>query len=111
MPYVVTTKRPPLSFDPFNPRATPERVSRRAVTTLEEARAAVITALVELAAPPTAFSIDESGGTIGPLPDGTLIEVERVHLSALYPKAMYGRAGEWRDEAKVIAAYNAREAA
>jgi hypothetical protein len=74
MPYIVTTKRqqPTGHFE-----RTIDPVSRRAVATLETVlqygsdqgwRRAIVRAVA---------SLPESGGTVGPLPDGTVIEVEQ----------------------------------
>jgi hypothetical protein len=134
MPYVVTTKR--LTPDGLGVTRPNER---RAVATLEEARQAVNDAdeigavedlLFDLAQtvmrddPQLHWDRDrgliylrawdqlipESGGTVGPLPDGTVIEVEPVEWYWLYDKSGYGRTSQASDDT-VIAAYNAREAA
>lgn len=52
-------------------------VSRRTVATLDEARA-VAKKLSNADAQRQWEALEESGGMIGPLPDGTVIEVERV---------------------------------
>jgi hypothetical protein len=85
-PYIITTKRPgevfPLADQGWH-------ISRRAVATLEGANEAVhriahdlpgkwqITTLAKYTPLP------ESGGTVGPLPNGTVIEVEQVGWSEL----------------------------
>lgn len=51
-------------------------------------------------------TLPESGGTVGPLPDGTVIEVERVEWSQLR-FMVSGRIGMAHDN--VIDAFNARE--
>jgi hypothetical protein len=93
MPYIVTTTpREPEGWDDDSDFAP----SRRAVATLEEARRAA-RSTVERAMPidRPGFSprhgflcntdaLPEEGGTIGSLPDGTVIEVERVSEAALY---------------------------
>jgi hypothetical protein len=82
-PYIVTTKRRKMAVM-FPPRM--DVVYRRAVATLEEREvtpklremlphehpARLIAIAAEIARMP------ESGGTIGPLPDGTVIEVEQT---------------------------------
>lgn len=95
-PFIVTTK----------PDACPEGVedcrcvgqSRRAVATLDEARDAARDRVGPLgsfeavrAAPSwqvdaldTITELLESGGTVGPLPDGTVIEVAPVHSGDLW---------------------------
>jgi hypothetical protein len=80
MPYIITTRQ---VAKPPNERLAVSTLihSRRAVATLEEARERAYIEMAERGhaidnvVPPI---IDESGGTIGPLPDGTVIEVERV---------------------------------
>lgn len=79
MPFIVTTKRPlmdpPLRSDGF------EVASRRAVATLEEARDAIRKFMEDRFTYgrryfPDADALIDSGGTVGPLPDGTVIEVK-----------------------------------
>jgi hypothetical protein len=85
VPYIITTKRP---------NEMPSRVGFAddmrivgkpvAVTTLDEAREAVVATVMGALRndPPDDYliaqRIGESGGTVGPLPDGTVIEVRRV---------------------------------
>ena len=93
MPYIITTIRPDTDYGDVPEDADPDVIaamieakdSRRAVATLEEAREAVSDALYENGAEPDSWrlaeqfdTMPESGGTIGPLPDGTMIEVERA---------------------------------
>jgi hypothetical protein len=88
MPYVITTKRQ----TPFG-RAGGQTIggpvdvilSRRAVSTLEDARRALWDVLNEYEALPMQVGapLREAGGTVGPLPDGTVIEVEQVKWSEL----------------------------
>src|SRR3954462_13374198 len=69
VPYVITT----ISADVY--------ADRRAVATLDEAREAASTALWENGAEPDSWRLDsltEDGGTMGPLPDGIVVEVKRV---------------------------------
>jgi hypothetical protein len=83
MPYVVTTKRrcePAAGTDDW-PMLLP--VSRQTVATLEEARriagrACLGSTPLNLENIEQARTLPEPGGTVGPLPDGTVIEVERV---------------------------------
>jgi hypothetical protein len=118
MPYIITTKRP---------NECPSRVGfaddmrvtgRRAVATLEEARDGSID-IVRHAGPPVgeyfeaekiANRLPESGGTVGPLPDGTLIEVERKTWKSLAEQVWeHGRDHYWpSEEAEIIDAYNAQ---
>jgi hypothetical protein len=81
MPYIVTTKRP-AKVDHDEERAEREHVSRRAVATLEEARDFIYSLCAETDVDDERIADDidrlpESGGTVGPLPDGTVIEVEQ----------------------------------
>jgi hypothetical protein len=73
MPYTIATRQHPT----YN-----GTVTRRAVATLDEAREAIVAAgrippsgHVYPAALMAAESLPESGGRVGPLPDGTVIEV------------------------------------
>lgn len=86
MPYIVTTSRKyhPLAAD------SPENVhhTRHAVATLDEMNAAVRDACTidghkHWKAPEIYNRCLDDGGTVGPLPDGTVIEVEHVSNSAL----------------------------
>jgi hypothetical protein len=122
MPFIVTTKRP------CNCDGDPHigSISRRAVATLEEARES-LTAEVLAAygdrrdvefrnCNADARCLPGSGGTTGPLPNGTVIEVEA--LSPLMLSARAGisgaeamaclRADNWQP---IIDAFNAREQA
>ena len=78
MPYVITTYTGPL-LDPAG--ANQEWDSRRAVATLEEARSdarAIALDHGSIGGAQTAMRLHGAGGTIGPLPDGTVITVVRV---------------------------------
>lgn len=120
MPYIITTRDVERPFD-FAAR------SRQAVATLDEAQDAVAAAMasVEDANPvgagqsspynyALAWDLPESGGTIGPLPDGTVIEVERVSWSRLAEHTTGGwdaERGRFRAaayDADIIAAFNSR---
>jgi hypothetical protein len=84
IPYIVTTKRPQRPGGPahITTAAQMTYISRRAVPTPDkvwdhlprEARKHLI-------------GLPESGGTVGPLPDGTVIEVEQVDLRELRKRA------------------------
>lgn len=132
MPYIITTHRH--LDDPtaeFLPDALPG-VSRRAVTTLEEARAALRKIVVDSAFDRGSTEgyphyedigglIAESGGTVGPLPDGTVIEVrphawyEIATQAGIVEAGLLGayaeRDAEGLSAQKILAAFNAREAA
>lgn len=141
MPYIVTTTKPtdPVFVGQIH-MGTHTRdeweathVSRLAVATLEEAQQeawGVVSGRPWLndvstyqAAADVAHSLAESGGTVGPLPDGTLIEVERVGYFDLadqtdVPKEP--RSTSWGEivmrpatvvtDAQILAAFNARQA-
>jgi hypothetical protein len=115
MPFIVTTNRGCDDAE-CSPRCRNRKLSRRAVATLEEARAVVAT-ITEAARPDRAdilnaiVALRESGGTVGPLPDGTVIEVEAVTGGALALRAGFAIDAYGHCEAsyaEVIAAYNAR---
>ena len=87
MPYIITTKTPYM-WQGNGPNGN-AGVTRRAVATLDEAREAVVAKVkrnpmtttkreyVEAAKLVKAGNtLPESGGTVGPLPDGTVITVE-----------------------------------
>jgi hypothetical protein len=135
-PYIVTTKRGDPPF-PNNPAI----LSRRAIATLDEARIFCTTYISDRwsfrserfakadgdryqpsAAEPYDFAISlpESGGTIGPLPDGMVIEVEATTWLDLAREAglpdmrLFARRAEldvpgW--QRLVLDAYNARQQA
>jgi hypothetical protein len=124
-PYIVTTKRP------TEPDAIvrPERiasVSRRAVATLEEARRYALTVADEhegeMWSPAMLAAVYEFGGegTVGPLPDGTVIEVEQATWRMLWEQSgLPGTAmttlrdaerGDRGAQDHIIDAYNARQA-
>jgi len=106
MPYIITTERTDVAAH----GGTFQNVlSRIAVATLDEARRITAREYREHVHRFMGFDtrwITESGGTVGPLPDGTVIEVRRVNWidlgvplgSAMYPVS----------EADALAAFNAR---
>lgn len=108
MPYIIRI--------PSHPDAIARPDTLTAVATLDEARIAVANIYdgVEYADVETAMdncwsaeNLHESGGTVGPLPDGTVIEVAPVTLAELAgsPVANYNPART----ADVIATFNARQ--
>jgi len=129
MPYVITTSNPTLraAFDEAGGRGIDlaERIdaaeSRTAVATLDEARQTTLGAVigdrdyedirhVDVHA---AHIMDESGGTIGPLPDGTVIEVRPtswLDLAASCDTDVDASDGYITDDeqADILAAFNAR---
>jgi len=92
MPYTITTTTP-VRPRPANDWRTRAKVSRHAVTTLEKAQLAAW-GIVQgrtwdsdvsayQAASDKARTLPKDGGTIGPLPDGTVIEVVLTTDAAL----------------------------
>jgi hypothetical protein len=124
VPYIVTTKREPQ--DDGMGRSWFEHVSRRAVATLEAARTLasdeIIVALGNEAEGyrSLAYALPEAGGTVGPLPDGTVIEVEQVTWLDLARQAGVGEhvgslvtdveRGFTYAGPRILDAYNARQA-
>lgn len=120
MPYIITAVTPsgwrtPDTFDGVT------RTTRRAVATLDEARAIVAQAYEDAhghrhpADLAYAYERIGSGGTIGPLPDGTVIEVKRVCWNwiiavaddlGIDTDAIYADGGD----PAIIDAYNAAQA-
>jgi hypothetical protein len=79
---------------------------RRAVATLDEAHDYIGTMTDDDAVWNDARHVIESGGTIGPLPDGTVIEVRHVDWIAM--RTLAGRLPvRTHDKPEVIDAYNA----
>lgn len=143
MPYIVTVKRARPTRCPFcgGPVSASddyycaelcgwdgERASRRAVATLDEAQNIAQEAIDN--GPPISSKrewdawdalydnvvvLEEPGGTIGPLPDGTLIEVERVdwvdlsRSSAIGEQFVDTRRSPTDIGKDIIAAYNAAQ--
>jgi hypothetical protein len=122
MPYIVTTKRPEDGefLNPVNGQSQPygptESLSRRAVATLEEARAVVKTTCgTDLMAPLEASLLPGSGGAVT-LPDGTVIEVEPILWESLAamryaPVAAAARGGNRELAQDMLDHFNAREQA
>jgi len=86
--------------------------SRRAVATLDEARSDVRAIALDhdsIGGAQKAMRLPEPGGTVGPLPGGTVIEVTQVSLSRL---AELGgikprqQSGQWKLTSIIVAAYN-----
>ena len=116
MPYIITTTGPRhVPFDDGDYIDGTE-TTRIAVATLEEARD-VVTGIVEEREPfshkvqETAGSnlsaMRESGGTVGPLPDGTVIEVRAVAWQDLAP---WPQPTDPPYRADIIAAFNGAHA-
>lgn len=126
MPYVITTKQPYLDamWDPEDP--LPPRESRYAVATWEKAREVSRARIGEWSGrmPRTwleplalyvgqAEKLPENGGTIGPLPDGTVIEVKRADWCDLID-GMVERGDDYGDipeggAQEILDAFNTRE--
>jgi hypothetical protein len=89
MPYIVTTHYP--HRDEEEGGSAPDE--RTAVATLEEAREAVAQTINAARVPnlhPAVAQYDalpEAGGTVGPLPDGTVIEVRHAPISSPFADA------------------------
>lgn len=107
-PFIVTTKRQWHELEFETERVRTSVVSRVAVGTLQEAREAT-----EAAARTSRIAIDalvaESGGSVGPLPDGTLIQVEHVGWRHIEDSLGYHLGYPDGPEA-ALAAFNARQA-
>jgi len=107
MPYIITT------YERGEVYGTPNAVktkSRVAVATLDEAREKV----TDLSKIPTETAprqiieaIDATGGTIGPLPDGTIVEAVWVSWSALGYE--HGHSANAQTQRGYVAAYNATQ--
>jgi hypothetical protein len=117
MPYIITTKTPqsrasyePVRFD----------IDHAAVATLNKARAVASATIRSLAGNGLTFNeaetaalasldrIGESGGTVGPLPDGTVIVVRRTDRRELADSlGLTDREQSWMTDATLIAAFNA----
>jgi hypothetical protein len=118
VPYIVTTTRPVARPDAAIFR------HQRAVATLGEAREAAMGEVEAVAFATAGFDhlhtvaseLPEAGGTIGPLPDGTVIEVERMSVERLCnmipPEVLSTNALAWsRSSDLIIDAFNAQQEA
>jgi hypothetical protein len=120
MPYIITTKQVDgAAYD------TVVAVSRRAVATLDEARTWVHRESVPDGLPremeqecwsyldSNIARIGDQGGTVGPLPDGTVIEVERVSGYALAqrvaPLGLNPRDSDAAKLVQILDVYNAAQ--
>lgn len=127
MPYIITTKRPGGHVGAARAGAALRVIARRAVATLEDARREggwIVTASYDHLTDGNRGrfahalrDLPESGGTVDPLPDGTIIEVERLTWEALGGRLLHLDAypiTRWlleRRYAEVVDAYNARQVA
>jgi hypothetical protein len=125
MPYVITSK--PLGA---HKAGTSQHFSRHAVSSLRKARRYVESAVVGVQGymawdEPHMGPLTEAGGIVGPLPDGTVIEVEQVREipghargkcvhdggDAVWCECECGWQGDLREhEQHSCDAYNARQA-
>lgn len=126
MPYVITTKRgrEQVLVENFGPAHTYAEFSRRAVATLEEAREAIrVVADVQRNFPTakpvyeSARRLSKSGGTVGPFPDGTVIEVAPASYDDLITVGLecpdslgWGMMPSSTRRPAILRAFNAREA-
>ena len=123
MPYIITT---------INPQGAAEQDSdgrsyyvptstRTAVATLDEARMVGVKALPaamtiggagpNIAATKALYALPQAGGTIGPLPDGTVVEVHQVdnaRLAELAGTTSRLQSGQAKLTSLIVAAFNAR---
>lgn len=124
MPYIIETHLP---SDLILPASHP-RITRRAVATLLEARERILCEDHFGPDPDTWAEHDancarvdecmeavedlpESGGTIGPLPDGTTIRVKRVSANDLDSIALELDLSKWATADEWCDAYNSAQAA
>lgn len=119
-PYIVTAKR---RWDDAATNTGGFSVeSRLAVATLDEARAFVGNEIADVAANTNRLypaldkqhrELSESGGTVGPFPDGTVIEVAPTTTDALREAVEISGYGSWPDcdpsDDEIIYAYNAAQ--
>lgn len=110
MPYIVTT------YADEEQQAQGVWRTRLAVATLKEAHGCVLKPLKNAGpsaeawrARIAAHALTESGGTVGPFSEGTLITVEAVEWKALVD-GLDGYYGPWQEnEQSVLAAFNERD--
>jgi hypothetical protein len=118
MPYIITTYLPGGCLDPVGAGQEPDAC--HAVATLDEALGHVSTTVCDLLAGENFGqyqdefrAIGEAGGTFGPLPDGTTVEVEQVNWNRLADLASYdplsGATGSRLAQA-ILDAYNKEHA-
>jgi hypothetical protein len=107
MPYIITTTERSECWD-RRTGATITQATRRAVATLDEAQYALDLAIEEHGGSIDAYpDISKARhGTVGPLPDGTVIEVELVDWSHIWNAVAPLADGLY---AEAIDAYNAAQ--
>ena len=110
MPYVITTSRTIIGgYTAPGERETITDTTRRAVATLEEAREAAREALpaaANLSRHYEAEDIPAAGGTIGPLPDGTVIGVRPILWAELARDTGQFDAGHELAHGEILEAFN-----
>jgi hypothetical protein len=79
MPYIIETSTP--RYHSAFGREVPH-LTHTAVATLEEARKTIAPTILA-ASPNHVWHLAEAGGTVGPLPDGAVIEVRPIEPFAL----------------------------
>lgn len=107
MPFTICVNRPG-----YLPEESP-----RAVETIEEARSAASDHIIgtpmladdESHLLRWAAKLPESGGLIGPLPDGYVIEVSHVSYGNLWKAITGSKDNQPIDTADIVDAYNAQE--
>lgn len=134
MPHVITTTRPCICTEADDPndhrKSCPhwwghDGVTNRAAGTLDEAKNAIAVIVTDLARDhhagwQSAFALivglPEQGGTVGPLPDGTMINVEPATWKAISATLVgtvagirLGREHPQATDAEIIDAYNAAQ--
>lgn len=104
MPYIIARQYP----CPVGLAMRPQKL--HAVATLDEARAAAVeatggacTIAEHNRTLDQAAAITDHGGTVGPLPDGTMIKVERVGWNKLVPDP------HRYTDSQIIATFNAQQ--
>lgn len=102
MPYIITTYPEPTMAPGFVG-------TRRAVATLDEAKGAVIRELAPRIDSAFEWDLGLDGGTIGPLPNGTVIEVRRVlHADVMREAGLSRRDTPFMSDAQILDAFNAQ---
>jgi hypothetical protein len=117
-PYIVTSGQP-FRYEDANVGGI-QVESRHAVATLDDAKRAAHNVVIEhMGGAHAGYGIDcyrlpGSGGTVGPLPDETVITVERVEWQSLWEQSGWSRPTlgppDARERREIIDAWNAEYA-